>query len=112
MEKQIRSSRVDLEVEITFESEHNFYTGFTQNISGGGLFVSTPMPRPIGAVMVVRFRLATADDTIDIETEAIVRWVREIGVTGMGVQFLHLADEHRKAIDHFIAQRESIFYDD
>ena len=30
------SERFDLEVKVDLESDHNFYTGLTQNISAGG----------------------------------------------------------------------------
>ena len=34
------SERFDLEVKVDLESDHNFYTGLTQNISAGGLFIA------------------------------------------------------------------------
>ena len=35
------AERFDLEVKVDLESDHNFYTGLTQNISAGGLFIAT-----------------------------------------------------------------------
>ena len=104
--------RVDFEVEVTFESHHNFYTGFTQNISSGGLFIACHDPSPIGSTIRVKFALPGLPGPIDAET--IVRWVREVGEPdqhGMGVQFTHLSPPVQAAIDKFIQQRDSIFYD-
>ena len=105
------STRIDLEVEVSFESEHNFYTGFSQNISGGGLFVSTSALQPIGSLINIRFKLATHQSPVEVE--AIVRWIRDMKDTsGMGLQFTRLTDDARQAIDAFIGQRDAIFYDD
>ena len=35
------AERFDLEVKVDLESDHNFYTGLTQNISSGGVFIAT-----------------------------------------------------------------------
>ena len=35
------AERFDLEVTVDLESDHNFYTGLTQNISSGGVFIAT-----------------------------------------------------------------------
>jgi uncharacterized protein (TIGR02266 family) len=104
--------RIDLEVEITFESEHNFYTGFTQNISSGGLFVATHDLKRVGSQLRVRFVIPGLPGPV--EADAVVRWVREVGdpeAYGMGVQFVNLSAPVQAAIDRFIAQRDSIFYD-
>ena len=42
------AERFDLEVKVDLESDHNFYTGLTQNISAGGLFIATHVLRKIG----------------------------------------------------------------
>jgi uncharacterized protein (TIGR02266 family) len=104
--------RVDFEVEVTFESEHNFYTGFTHNISSGGLFIACHDPSPVGSTVRVKFALPGLPGPVEAET--IVRWVREVGELnqhGMGVQFSHLPPPVQEAIDKFIQQRDSIFYD-
>jgi uncharacterized protein (TIGR02266 family) len=114
------SSRVDLEIEVTLESDTNFYTGLTQDISTGGLFVSTHKLRKIGQHVVVKFGLPGSSAPIVVECE--VRWLREPGPLhdhrstdhppGMGLRFLTLSPESKAAIDHFLKSRESFFYDD
>ena len=111
------AERFDLEVKVDLESDHNFYTGLTQNISSGGLFIATHHLRKIGDHITLNFILPGADKPLAIETE--VRWLRENtalmradGSTGMGVRFINLSPEASAAINSFIQSRESLYYDD
>ena len=111
------SERFDLEVKVDLESDHNFYTGLTQNISSGGVFIATHHLRKIGDRITLNFTLPGSNKTLAVETE--VRWIRENsalmraeGGTGMGVRFINLSAEAKAAIDAFVEARESLFYDD
>jgi uncharacterized protein (TIGR02266 family) len=111
------AERFDLEVKVDLESDHNFYTGLTQNISAGGLFIATHQLRRIGDHIKVKFSLPGSPGTISIDTE--VRWIRENsllhrfdGSTGMGVRFIDLAPEASQAIVAFLENRDSLYYDD
>src|SRR3954452_21047248 len=92
------AERFDLEVKVDLESEHNFYTGLTQNISSGGVFIATHHIRRIGDRITLKFSLPGSDQTLAVETE--VRWIRENsalqridGASGMGVRFINLTPE-------------------
>lgn len=111
------SERFDLEVKVDLESDHNFYTGLTQNISAGGLFIATHVLRKIGDRITLNFVLPGSDKPVAVETE--VRWIRENtalqkvdGSTGMGVRFINLSPEASAAINKFLQSRDSLFYDD
>lgn len=109
------ATRVDLEIEVGLETDSNFYTGLTQDISTGGLFVATHRLRPIGERVVLKFGLPNTQQPIVVEGE--VRWLREAGVhtdapTGMGLKFLNLSSQARMSIASFLNKRESLFYDD
>ena len=110
-----REPRYSVDVEVTFESEHNFFTGLTQDLSGGGLFVATPTVRPVGEKIHVRFTIPTHYEVIEAITE--VRWVRMTalsgggGEAGMGLCFLQLAPRAKAAIMAFLKKRESLFFD-
>jgi uncharacterized protein (TIGR02266 family) len=111
------SPRIDLEVEVTLESDSNFYTGLTQDISSGGVFVSTHLLRKIGERLNLKFALPGSTTPVVVECE--VRWVREHEPiqpsdqpTGMGLRFLNLSREASQAIAAFLRSRDSIFYDD
>ena len=111
------SERFDLEVKVDLESDHNFYTGLTQNISSGGVFIATHHLRRIGDLITLKFTLPGSDKQIAGETE--VRWIRENsalmraeGGTGMGVRFINLSAEAKAVVDSFVQSRESLYYDD
>jgi uncharacterized protein (TIGR02266 family) len=106
--------RVAIAADVGFQSESNFFTGFSEDISAGGIFVATFVTQPIGAKLAVNF---TLPDGYLISTEGTVRWVREYNETaketepGMGVQFEDLLDKDKAAIESFLSQREPMFYD-
>jgi len=108
-------ARFAVAVAVTMESEHNFYTGLTSDLSGGGLFVATLHIRPVGERIHLRMTLPTVREPIDVMTE--VRWVRLAplpgggGEAGMGLQFLQLDPQAKEAIKSFLKRRDSLFYD-
>ena len=111
------AERYDLEIKVDLESEHNFYTGLTQNISAGGLFIATHHLRRIGDRISLKFQLPGIDTPLQVDTE--VRWIRENsaltradGATGMGVRFINLSPAATAAINQFLSSRDSLYYDD
>lgn len=107
--------RVDYEASIDVESDDRFFTGFVRNISNGGLFIAGGSGPEVGARVVVRFVLPTLAEPV--VAEAVVRWVRAFRpdapdvMPGMGVEFAGLPAETVKAIDAFIQQHDTLFYD-
>jgi uncharacterized protein (TIGR02266 family) len=108
--------RIPLNVEVSLESESNFYSGLTQDISSGGVFVATYMPPPVGSE--IQLTLALPGAPAPLALRGIVRWARDVKVAsddcpaGCGVQFLDLSADDAKLIERFLATRDSIFYDD
>ena len=107
--------RVRMQVKIDFGSENNFYSGFSMDISNGGVFIATVKLVPIGTPMDLFFRLPTGEG---IEAQGVVRWVREVDdsrpemMPGLGVQFVNLTESARKAVEGFVRNREPMFYPD
>lgn len=110
-----REPRYSVKVSVTFDSEHNFYTGLTQDLSGSGLFVATPHICPIGTRIAVTLTLPTATTPVQVLTE--VRWLRTRdvpgggGKAGLGLMFVQMTPEAKVAVKAFLARRESIFFD-
>lgn len=108
-----QSPRVRMQAQVDFESDDNFFNGFSANISDGGVFVATVNVLPLGTSVDIGFTLPTGER---IECKGVVRWVREIDdkqpdvFPGMGVQFVDLEDRSAQAIETFIQQREPMFY--
>lgn len=106
--------RIDVQVEVTMESDHNFYTGLTSNISEGGLFVATHFLLPVGSRLQVRMTVPGRDQPIDALVE--VRWLREGRFAdlppGMGLRFVEMDPDCIHVISRFAQERETIFYED
>ncbi len=109
------AERVDAEFEVTAESDHNFYLGFTENISEGGLFLATYQTHKLGDTLTLRFTLPGVERPI--ETVAEVRWARRLNPAsdtppGVGLRFVSLSEEDRRLIERFSRKREPLFYDE
>ena len=108
--------RFPLEVEVTYQSEHNFYTGLASNLSTGGLFIATHQPAARGDLLEVRFSLPGLDHACTTRCE--VRWSREVNPDnsdfppGLGLRFIELEPQVRSCIERFLEHREPIFFDD
>jgi len=114
-ERRCHARRV-FEAEVSIESQHTFYTGFAQNISSGGLFVATHDILPLGTKVDLSFTIPTWHQPIAVTCE--VRWQRPNRMAdgsyepGMGVSFLTLTPEERGAVDAYIAQNQTLFWED
>lgn len=109
--------RIEYDVEVTMESEDNFFTGFVKNISAGGLFIATHNLLDIGSKFKINLKIPEHGEKVNVDCE--VRWIRPYNdrtpdiIPGMGVKFLNLDLIIKEKINQFITQkRDTIFYDD
>jgi uncharacterized protein (TIGR02266 family) len=114
IESQRRHHRAELNVEVSLEGDHNFFVGFSENVSEGGLFVATHSLREIGSVVHLSFQLP--DRQRPIEVEAVVCWMRIFSETsdtppGLGLQFIDISDEDAHAIRGFVERRAPLFWE-
>jgi uncharacterized protein (TIGR02266 family) len=108
-------SRHALELEVSLESESNFYMGLTENLSEGGLFIATHLVKPIGTQIQVSFKLPHVAEPI--KAVGVVRWTREYSETsdsmpGMGVRFERVGPLQVEQIREFLAARAPLFHDE
>jgi uncharacterized protein (TIGR02266 family) len=107
--------RVRMDASVDLESETNFFTGFSTDISEGGLFVATVDLLPIGSEIDLRFTLPSGRS---VDVHGVVRWRREVNdrqpeiFPGMGVQFRALEPAAASAIQQFVGTREPLFFPD
>jgi uncharacterized protein (TIGR02266 family) len=105
---------VPFEIEISMQSEHNFFTGIANNISEGGIFIASLSPPPLGAE--IGFELVLGGERFLVV--GVVQWVRDEraaqkGVpAGFGVKWLHIEDGLLAAIQRFVEVRETDLYDE
>jgi uncharacterized protein (TIGR02266 family) len=110
------SPRVQVKVEVGLQTESNFYTGLTQDLSGGGIFVATNQVHRVGEHIKVVLSLPGHSEPFEILTE--VRWIRgaylskSVDDPGMGLRFLEMTPKAMKAITDFLSERESLFFDE
>lgn len=101
-------ARVPLEIEVDIQSDSNFFVGYLENISYGGIFVATHCPAKLGDVVPVRFKLPYNDAELEIDVDAEVAWLREFNpglpdvLPGMGLRFIMLTSEQIRAIESYI----------
>lgn len=109
-----RHKRLTVALDVSLQTEHNFYMGLTENLSEGGLFIATYEPLPLGTQLDLSLNLP---DHPPIKSRCEVRWVREHteftndATPGVGVQFLDLDDQDKQTIRDFLQQRDPILYD-
>ena len=108
-------ARYKVELDVSLGSDHNFYVGFVENMSAGGVFIATHMLKSVGEILELSIHIPSSDAKITGTGE--VRWVREYSERsnvppGMGVRFIHLESGSLEAIESFLAKREPIFFDE
>jgi len=106
--------RFPAKVKVGYATEHNFYTGFLENLSSGGLFVATHAPSPIDEVLEVTFSVPGLKRSATAVCR--VQWIREYDadmpdmIPGMGLRFIKLGAEASAAVELFIKHRDPIFF--
>jgi uncharacterized protein (TIGR02266 family) len=109
------AARVAMQTQVDLSSDSNFFTGFSTNISEGGLFVATVNVLPPGTPVDVTFSLP-AGARLTVKGE--VRWTREVNdrtpevFPGVGVRFTEVDPSVVSQIKTFVQQREPLFFPD
>jgi uncharacterized protein (TIGR02266 family) len=107
-------SRFAVDLDVTVGSDHNFYAGFAENLSVGGVFIATHNLKPVGSHIELSINLP---DGAQIRATGEVRWVRVYNAQsdtppGMGVRFDDLAEASVSLIQSFLSRRDPLFFDD
>ena len=108
-----KHERLSFQAEVTIKSETNFFMGFSENISEGGLFLATLSPPAIGEFIVLFVKTLAGDE---IEVRGAVRWHRSCPsglVTGCGIQFDGLSAQACQAFEAMMNQlrKEPLFFE-
>ena len=110
-----RTGRVRMHTTIDTRSDSNFFTGFSMDISEGGVFIATVEAGPRGTPVELDFTLPGGRP---LTVNGVVRWARDGNdrtpelMPGVGVQFTALPPEVAHAISSFVATRDPMFYPD
>ncbi|NBD12895.1 TIGR02266 family protein [Corallococcus silvisoli] len=110
-----KAGRVRMHTSIDTRSDSNFFTGFSMDISEGGIFIATVEAVPRGTAVELDFTLPGGRP---LTVNGVVRWARDGNdrtpdlMPGVGVQFTTLPAEVAHAISSFVATRDPLFYPD
>ncbi len=74
--------RKPLTTAVEYAVDQNIHRERIRNISGGGVFIGTRTPLPVGTTISMSFKLSDSEDAVGFKGE-VVRNVPD----GMGVQF-------------------------
>ena len=98
-------------IELEFSIDSHFFTGLSEDISEGGLFVATYERLPIGTRLALSFELQ--DGPVEVRGE--VRWVRDAdqfeGWPGLGIAFTELPAEAVERIASYCARCPPLYVD-
>lgn len=108
-------TRFAVDLDVSIGSDHNFYAGFAENLSCGGIFVATHLIKPVGSTIELSIHLPNAEATV--RGIGQVRWIREFNESsnvppGMGIRFIELEPGSEHAIVSFLCERDPLFFDD
>jgi uncharacterized protein (TIGR02266 family) len=109
------TASIDVNTVLSMNTDHQFYTGFSENIEEGGIFVATFEPEPVGEAVIVNFKLPGGRP---VTARGVVQWVRDYNpktpevAPGMGLKFTDLLPSDKRAIEEFTKTRAPMFYDD
>ena len=101
-EDRRESVRVPARLRVAFQSDGEIRESLMQNISRGGLFISTTEPLPLGTKVEIRVHTEESGENIDVKAE-VASHIAGPGLMnedlGMGVRFIELNESQAKAID-------------
>lgn len=95
------SKRVSLVTQIRTTVGGETLVGYTRDISTGGVFVETEHPAEKGSEVILRFKLSP--DSPILEVRALAAY--SLQGDGMGLRFVDMPSELRRAIESFVQQQ-------
>jgi uncharacterized protein (TIGR02266 family) len=102
---------VQVEVEVSFSSESQFFVGLSGDLSEVGLFVATWRKLPLASSVSLALSLPDGP----VFARGNVRWIRDEveggAVPGLGIAFDSLSAHDRARIEAFCAERAPLYYD-
>lgn len=100
-QRETARARLEAPVRLQLEGGRELESGYTANVSEGGMFVAVESPPPVG--ILVRFEIDLGPEAGTASGYGEVAWIRVRWEStdrpiGMGIQFRHLADPDRERL--------------
>ena len=90
---------------MTYQDRESFIDAYTENVSEGGLFITTENPLEHGERFLLKLELPDVSEPMQIKCE--VAWTRKQGEDaehplGMGVKFVEITEEDKQALKKYL----------
>jgi uncharacterized protein (TIGR02266 family) len=95
-----RNTRLAVAIPVELRDGRGFSLHSTRDISTGGVFFDRAIPHPVGAQIELSFTLPGEQRTIRCRGEVVN--VPDAKSFGMGVRFLDLGRDDKKALEAFV----------
>jgi uncharacterized protein (TIGR02266 family) len=96
-------ARIPKSLSVSYKDKKSFLKAYTGNISGGGLFIKTETPLPIGEKFLLKLQLPEIPDPLKIQCTVI--WANkqeENEALGMGVKFSEISDRDNQILQKYL----------
>jgi len=102
MKENRKHPRTPVILKVDYRDVDTFFTSFAENLSEGGMFISTNRPLDPGTTLFVEFLLP--DSSVTVKTRAEVTWSRKSPKSaekkrGMGIKFEELSNQDKSRIN-------------
>jgi uncharacterized protein (TIGR02266 family) len=107
--------RCEVRIDIDLSSEAGAYPAVTRDLSEVGAFIATELERKVGSLVELHLHLPGGEAPLRCVGE--VRWRRAASAgpdtpPGLGLRFVLLEPEARRAIQSFLIERSPVFADE
>lgn len=95
--------RIPKSLSVSYKDKKSFLTAYTGNISGGGLFIKTETPLPVGEKFLLKLQLPEIPDPLKIQ--CMVIWANkqeENEAVGMGIKFSEMSDKDNRILQKYL----------
>lgn len=106
------SLRIPVMLKVDYKIGSKAYTGFSANMSIGGLFMNVNKPCEIGSKINMQFMLPGVTTPVSLEGR-IVRVSTPLqpnngALPGLGIQFSEIAKTNKELLDSFLKQYQEV----
>jgi len=105
-----KEERFNAALKIAYNSYNEFITEYTKDVSNGGMLINTKRQHEINDIVDVSLNVPGLDSPIKIKGEVVrikIHNVRDEDA-GIGVKFIDIDPESRKALIEFIKTRNAV----
>ena len=101
--------RFNASLEVSYNSFNEFITEYSKNVSRGGIFINTKRHHDIGEIVDLSLIVPGLDDPLNIKGEVIHIKIHNVPDedAGIGIKFVDIDSESRKALIEFIKSRNA-----